>query len=180
MACLLKDDAAEIPHIGGTVLDAAEAKEGEVLRSEVAAAVGLLNHQFRRGDFCHHHTLPVSTIILSVLSPHLPPTAQALWSSGFKQLLILNWMAIQGHRLLLHDRFGLVTQFHFDGRSLVLRQSRLLDFRSDEPTTDAYHMIRWMANQPMGETRFRKAAEEELEEPGSRDVDKSSSQLAAC
>lgn len=74
MACLMKDDAAEIPHIGGTVLDVAESKEGEVLRSEVAAAVGLLKHQFRRGDFCHHHTLPVSTIRLSVLSP-LPPTA---------------------------------------------------------------------------------------------------------
>ncbi|EAQ83826.1 hypothetical protein CHGG_10230 [Chaetomium globosum CBS 148.51] len=54
-----------------------------------------------------------------------------------------------------HSKFGRVTQFHFDGRSLVLRQSRLLNFRSDEPTVDAYHMIRWMANQPMGETRFR-------------------------
>jgi hypothetical protein len=47
-----------------------------------------------------------------------------------------------------HDRFGRITQFHFDGESLVMRQSRLLDFRSDEPTTDAYHMIRWMANRP--------------------------------
>jgi len=37
--------------------------------------------------------------------------------------------------------------------SLTMRQSRLLDFRSDEPTTDVYHMIRWMANRPIGETK---------------------------
>lgn len=73
-----------------------------------------------------------------------------------------------------HDRFGRVTQFHFDGRSLVLRQSRLLNFRSDEPTTDAYHMIRWMANRPMGETRFRETAEDHPPEPGLRDIDKNS------
>ena len=57
-----------------------------------------------------------------------------------------------------HDKLGRVSQFHFDGRSLVLRQSRLLDFRSDEPTPDAYHMIRWMANRPMGETAVQQAA----------------------
>ncbi|KAH6622978.1 hypothetical protein F5144DRAFT_595236 [Chaetomium tenue] len=76
-----------------------------------------------------------------------------------------------------HDKFGRVTQFHFDGRSLVLRQSRLLNFRSDEPTVDAYHMIRWMANRPMGETRFRNAAEDGPEEPGRQDIDKSSGRL---
>ncbi|KAK4133934.1 hypothetical protein BT67DRAFT_449993 [Trichocladium antarcticum] len=140
-ACLIEDDAAQIPHIGGTVLDSVESKEGEVLRSEVVAAVAFLKLQFRRGDFCHHHTLPA--IVFS----------------------------------FQHDRFGRVTQFHFDGRSLVLRQSRLLNFRSDEPTIDAYHMIRWMANRPMGETRFRKAAEEGPEGPGLRDVDQSSGQL---
>ena len=42
-------------------------------------------------------------------------------------------------------------QFHFDGHFLVMRQSRLLDFRSDEPTTDAYHMMRWMDIRPTGD-----------------------------
>ncbi len=117
---------------------------------------------------CKHHPS------LGPLSP-APHRHRVLWSPGSNQLLIGDIQAIVFS--FQHDRFGRVTQFHFDGRSLVLRQSRLLDFRSDEPTTDAYHMIRWMANRPMGETRFRKAAEEELEEPGLRDVDKSSSQL---
>jgi hypothetical protein len=62
-AFLLEDPSADKPHVGGTVVDAAEAEEGEVLRSEVAAAVGLLKHQFRRDDFCRHHTLPVSQSI---------------------------------------------------------------------------------------------------------------------
>ncbi|SPQ27396.1 a219760a-8155-4678-a3fb-aa421457f7b6 [Thermothielavioides terrestris] len=112
-AFVIQDPSTELPHIGGAVIDSTEAGEGEVLRSEVAAAVGLLRHQFRRGDFCQNHTLPA--IVFS----------------------------------FQHDRFGRVTQFHFDGRSLILRQSRLLDFRSDEPTTDAYHMIRWLANRPI-------------------------------
>ncbi|KAL2019252.1 hypothetical protein VTK56DRAFT_9796 [Thermocarpiscus australiensis] len=106
-----------------------EANEGEVLRSEVAAAVGLLKHQFRRRDFLRHHTLPA--IVFS----------------------------------FQHDRFGRITQFHFNGRSLVMRQSRLLDFRSDEPTTDVYHMIRWMANRPIGDTKFGAVNAEQQEEP---------------
>lgn len=65
-----------------------------------------------------------------------------------------------------HDKCGRVSQFHFDGQSLVVRQSRLLDFRSDEPTTDAYHMMRWMANRPMGQTMAREAPEESMEEDG--------------
>ncbi|AEO71618.1 uncharacterized protein THITE_2124243 [Thermothielavioides terrestris NRRL 8126] len=140
-AFVIQDPSTELPHIGGAVIDSTEAGEGEVLRSEVAAAVGLLRHQFRRGDFCQNHTLPA--IVFS----------------------------------FQHDRFGRVTQFHFDGRSLILRQSRLLDFRSDEPTTDAYHMIRWLANRPIGETRFRQVAADETEENEVQDVDKADGKL---
>lgn len=60
-----------------------------------------------------------------------------------------------------HDRFGRITQFHFDGRCLSMRQSRILDLWSHEPTTDAYHMIRWLANRPIGDTEYGTAAEEE-------------------
>jgi len=60
-AFLLHDESADMPHIGGAVVDSTEAGEGEVLRSEVAAALGLLKHQVRRGDFRRHHTLPVSS-----------------------------------------------------------------------------------------------------------------------
>jgi hypothetical protein len=140
MAFLIRDTSTSIekPHIGGTVVDVAQAGEGDVLRSEVAAAVGLLRHQVRRGDFSKHHTLPVS-IDLYLSMPLIP-------SDRGVQVIVFSFQ---------HDRFGRVTQFHFDGRSLVMRQSRLLDFRADEPTTDAYHMMRWMANQPMGETKLR-------------------------
>ncbi len=64
-----------------------------------------------------------------------------------------------------HDRSGRITQFHFDSRSmsLTMRQSRLLDFRSDEPTSDVYHMIRWMANRPIGDTRHGATVAEEEE-----------------
>lgn len=114
------------------MVDGTDAAEGQVLRSEVAAALGLLKHQFRRGDFCRHHTLPI--IVFS----------------------------------FQHDKCGRISQFHFDARSqsLVLRQSRLLNFRSDEPTTDAYHMIRWMTNVPIGNTRFADSAVETQEPAG--------------
>lgn len=59
---LLLENSDDKPHIGAVVLDATESKEGEVLRSEVAVAVGLLKYQFRRGDFLRHHTLPVGPL----------------------------------------------------------------------------------------------------------------------
>lgn len=61
-ALLLQGAAVEKPHIGATVLDSTEPGDAGVLRSEVSAAVGLLKHQFRRGDFRRHHTLPVSSL----------------------------------------------------------------------------------------------------------------------
>lgn len=59
----------------------------------------------------------------------------------------------------------------------MLRQSRLLNFRSDEPTTDASHMVRWMANCPMGETRFPGVVGEEVEEQKLRDMDRDDGKL---
>lgn len=51
-----------------------------------------------------------------------------------------------------------------------MRQSRLLDFWSDEATPVAYHMLRWMANRPMEETRLRNATiTEQPEETGRKD-----------
>lgn len=64
---------------------------------------------------------------------------------------------------LYHGGFDWINQFHSDGQALVLRQSRLLNFRSDEPTTDAYHMVRWMANWLVGDTWFADLTAEEQE-----------------
>lgn len=46
-------------------MDAAKSGEGDVLRSEVVAAVVLLKLQFRLDHFCRPHTLPVSSIPLA-------------------------------------------------------------------------------------------------------------------
>ena len=150
-AFLLRDSSTDKPHIGGTVVDSSESGEGEVLRSEVAAAVGLLKHQFRREDFCRHHTLPVSpnpspvTLVLSQFNSSYYSDKHRAALANHLQALVFSFQ---------HDRLGRISQFHLDSQSLVLRQSRLLDFLSDEPTTDVYHMIRWMDNRPIGETKF--------------------------
>lgn len=53
-----------------------------------------------------------------------------------------------------HDESARITQAHWDDKGLVIRHSRLLDLRGDEPTRDAYLLIRWMANKPVGETAY--------------------------
>ncbi len=53
------DSDSDKPHVGATVVDSMEPGQTDVLRSEAAAAVGLLQQQVCRGDFRRHHTLPV-------------------------------------------------------------------------------------------------------------------------
>ena len=143
------------------MVDAAESGERDVLRSEVVAAIALLKLQFRLDHFYRHHTLPVSTT---------PSTTTCLPVFILEEFGLIAMQAIVFS--FQHDNLGRVSQFHYHGKSLVLRQSHLLNFRSDEPTTDAYHMIRWMANRPMGETRFPDAVDENVAERGLRDMDK--------
>ncbi|KAM7197530.1 hypothetical protein V8F33_005496 [Rhypophila sp. PSN 637] len=68
-----------------------------------------------------------------------------------------------------HDKTARVTQFHFNGEHLFFRQSRLLDLAADEPTEDAYLLLRWMASLPVGETTF--TALNELVESQTIDTD---------
>ncbi|KAI9690153.1 MAG: hypothetical protein M1822_009114 [Bathelium mastoideum] len=51
-----------------------------------------------------------------------------------------------------HDRAARITQAHFDGNRIFIRQSRQLNLRGDEPTEDAYLLVRWMAGTPIGDT----------------------------
>lgn len=53
-----------------------------------------------------------------------------------------------------HDESARITQAYWDDKGLVIRHSRLLDLRGDQPTRDAYLLIRWMANKPVGETAY--------------------------
>lgn len=43
---------------------------------------------------------------------------------------------------------------HFDGQRIFIRQSRLLDLDAEEPTEDAYLLLRWMASRPQGDTKY--------------------------
>ncbi|KAL2168663.1 hypothetical protein VTG60DRAFT_6946 [Thermothelomyces hinnuleus] len=57
---------------------------------------------------------------------------------------------------LQRDQFARITQVHFDGKSnkLVLRRSRRLDLRGPEPPKDAYLLVCWVANRPVGQTEY--------------------------
>lgn len=60
---------------------------------------------------------------------------------------------------LLRNQTARLTQAYFDGKQnkLVLRQSRTLDLSGPEPSPDAWTLLRWIASQPVGETRYSAA-----------------------
>lgn len=57
---------------------------------------------------------------------------------------------------ILRNQTGRLTQAYFDGKKnmIVLRQSRTLDITGTEPSQDAWTLLRWIASQPVGETRY--------------------------
>lgn len=58
-----------------------------------------------------------------------------------------------------------ITQAHFDAKldKLVVRQSRILDLKGKRPTDDAYLLLRWMMNIPIGETEYKHEEEHKLD-----------------
>lgn len=58
---------------------------------------------------------------------------------------------------VLGNHTGRLTHAHFDGKKgeLILCQSRTLDFSGDVLSPDAWTMLRWIASQPVAETRHR-------------------------
>lgn len=66
---------------------------------------------------------------------------------------------------LQSHEFAIITIAHFDGSTnkVILRQSRQLDLRGDEPTPDAFLLVRWMASRCVGETRYKDVVEYEDE-----------------
>lgn len=65
------------------------------------------------------------------------------------------------------ETHGRITQAHFDTNinKLVIRQSRVLNLqgKDDEPPPDAYLLLRWMMNTPVGDTKYRYDAETKLD-----------------
>lgn len=65
-----------------------------------------------------------------------------------------------------------ITQAHFDAKTntLVVRQSRILDLKGKKPTPDAYLLLRWMMNLPVGETEYKQDEGHEIDGDGQRRV----------
>ncbi|KAM3491146.1 hypothetical protein MY3957_005552 [Beauveria namnaoensis] len=66
---------------------------------------------------------------------------------------------------IMRNQTARLTQAYFDSKQnmLVLRQSRTLDLSGRLPSPDAWLLLRWIASQPIGETRYpENAAKEEL------------------
>ncbi|KAL1865940.1 hypothetical protein VTK73DRAFT_4946 [Phialemonium thermophilum] len=63
---------------------------------------------------------------------------------------------------------GRITQAHYDAKinHLVIRQSRILNLSGPEPTSDAYILLRWMVNQPVGNTQYKDTEPEEARDTG--------------
>ncbi|KAM3430797.1 hypothetical protein MY4824_007477 [Beauveria thailandica] len=57
---------------------------------------------------------------------------------------------------IMRNQTARLTQAHFDSKQdmLVLRQSRTLDLSGRDPSPDAWLLLRWIASQPIGETRY--------------------------
>lgn len=77
---------------------------------------------------------------------------------------------------MYHSNAARISQFHWDGSSLVIRQSRLLDLRGEEPTLDALLLFRWLGNTPTGQTEYTDSAHTDEDPVQHEDSDK---QIAA-
>lgn len=53
-----------------------------------------------------------------------------------------------------HHQYARITQAYYDPNmgKIILRQSRQLDLRGNKPTEDAWLLMRWMLNTPVGDT----------------------------
>lgn len=55
------------------------------------------------------------------------------------------------------DQYARITQAYYDPYvgKIILRQSRQLDLRGNKPTEDAWLLLRWMLNTPVGDTLIK-------------------------
>lgn len=62
-----------------------------------------------------------------------------------------------------HDQYARITQAHYDCETerVVIRQSRALDLRDDVAPEDAFILLRWMLNTPIGDTKCKKVGEDQ-------------------
>ncbi|AEO63432.1 uncharacterized protein THITE_2115001 [Thermothielavioides terrestris NRRL 8126] len=146
------------PHMMITVLEPAVAPEGNLLWSEFNAIIALLESRIRMGQFTDHHTKPVRPCPSST-----PKPAGYLTNPSHTQVLIIAFQ---------RDTHARITQAHIDAETnnVVIRQSRQLELvgAPGEPPADAYLLLRWMLNSPVGATKYE---DEELAGKGERKKD---------
>ncbi|ERT01851.1 hypothetical protein HMPREF1624_00145 [Sporothrix schenckii ATCC 58251] len=93
---------------------------------------------------------------LSGLVPHATMVVAEPCAFGATDVLLGDVLAAVELMRRQHDTTARIVQAHFDGHRLFIRQSRLLDLNADEPTPDAYLLLRWMASRPQGNTEYGK------------------------
>ncbi|AEO59869.1 hypothetical protein MYCTH_2119965 [Thermothelomyces thermophilus ATCC 42464] len=132
---------------------------------------------FRQRLMPEEYYLPVAAFFpVDKTKPHVAcvmadsnvaPGDQVLYSEVHSAVRLVRFRLEQGQHTGHHtkpgmlytlhrDLFARITQVHFDGKSskLVLRRSRRLDLRGPEPPKDAYLLVRWVANRPVGQTEY--------------------------
>jgi hypothetical protein len=150
------------PHVACLVIDSNEAPGDQVLRSEVDYAIELIRFRLRKGCHTNHLTKPACC----------PPISHFLSPSFVWFRLTVPGLIYTLER----DQFSRITQAYFDRKAntLVLRQSRPLNLRGPAPTDDAFLLLRWIANRPVGDTEYAGGGgvEGEEEEAVPRDPDR--------
>lgn len=128
------------PHLACIISDTLVSPD-RILRSEIHGAFYLITYQMVIKRFSDHRIKPVSSssTLPKLISP-TPPTR----ANGLQVMLF----TFQG------DLCARITQAHYDPDmgKIVLRQSRMFDLRGPKPTEDAWLLIRWMLNTPVGDT----------------------------
>lgn len=119
-----------------------------ILRSEIIGAYYLVTYQIAVKRFCDHRIKPVSST--QGYTPKTALVTSPAFSSRANGLQVMLY-TFQG------DLFARITQASYDPKigKIVIRQSRRLDLRGPKPTDDAWLLLRWMLNTPVGDTLIK-------------------------
>lgn len=153
-AFLTKDESK--PHLACIIMETF-ASPDKMLRSELHGAVALVKYQLATWDNkpCGDRPIkPVSSPRQQLPAPLASRPASYLDQADMFQVMLYTFQS---------DQYARITQAYFDRGmgKIVLRQSRQFDLRGPKPTDDAWLLLRWMLNTPVGDT----VAKEELSLP---------------
>lgn len=110
-----------------------------MLRSEIHGVVALIKYQLARQHCVDHRIKPVSS------SSGQNCSNQKFTQADMSQVMLYTFQT---------DQYARITEAYYnrDTGKILLRQSRQLDLRGTKPTDDAWLLMRWMLNTPVGDT----------------------------